>query len=225
MRRRSFWIAAPVGVVTLLAGLGATRLWEKSAGPRTGGVVALGDSITYGAGLSRGHDYPSQLSELVSAPVWNAGVSGDKAADAHARLAPLLARYRPKAVVVLIGTNDAGIFSPATPLPAFTESLEAIIYDIRGVPATPLVCSLLPVDAASLADDGLSARRWDDYDSAVRDVAEATATSLVDLHRANQGRLDLFLDGLHPNRQGSAVIARAVADALISAGLTTAAGS
>ena len=49
-------------------------------------IICFGDSLTYGTGASRGMDYPSQLSKMISRPVINAGVSGDTTARALQRL-------------------------------------------------------------------------------------------------------------------------------------------
>jgi acyl-CoA thioesterase I len=57
-----------------------------------GVVVALGDSMTYGKGVSRGEDYPAQLESTLRAKgyhisVVNAGVNGDTSGGMLQRLA------------------------------------------------------------------------------------------------------------------------------------------
>ena len=182
-------------------------------------IVALGDSITAGLELPEESSYPAQLARITGVSVWNAGVSGNKAADVRARLPGLLDQQRPRVVVVLVGINDAGLFPPATSLPDFTTDLQAIIGTVRSAGATPVLCSLLPIEEDVLMGAGLNRGNWKEYDEAVRTVANSTGVALVDLSAAVAGRTQLLRDGLHPNAAGSAVIAQAVADVLIAEAL------
>lgn len=168
--------------------------------------------------------YPSQLAKLIAAPVWNAGVSGDKVAAGLQRVGPLLAQHKPRAVVILLGINDAGVYTSPTPPSAFTASLQAIVGDIRIAEAVPFLCSLLPIVGSALAITPQRADSWLTYDGAIRGLAESMRVPLVDLSRATEGQTDIWLDGLHPNGEGSALIATAVAEALIAEGLTEAVG-
>jgi lysophospholipase L1-like esterase len=158
--------------------------------------------------------YPAQLARLVEGPVWNAGVSGDKAADVRRRIRKEVRHHLPRVVVVLIGINDAGVYSAATPMPAFERDLRAVATAIATTAATPALCSLFPVEPTRLAANGLTVDGWHQYDQVVRRVADSMGIALVDLARAAEGRRDLWLDGLHPSRQGSSLIAGAVADVL-----------
>ncbi len=210
MRRRLLLLAAPAFAVAALGIVLVRRDWEQADCPE-GCVVAFGDSITFGTGLTPDESYPAQLAELITFPVWNAGVSGDTVADGRRRLDPILTRHKPRVVVVLLGINDAGVFGPPTPLATFVEDLRAIVTSIQTAGATPILCSLLPIETDVLAQDGVRIERWDIYDGAVRDVADSMEVPLVDLRIAVGAQSGLFLDGLHPNSNGSAVIARAVA--------------
>jgi acyl-CoA thioesterase-1 len=73
-------------------------------------VVALGDSLTAGPGLSPEETYPARLQERIRAAglphvVINQGVSGDTTADALARLDRTLASA-PEVLIVALGAND-----------------------------------------------------------------------------------------------------------------------
>jgi hypothetical protein len=58
----------------------------KNAQPIGEKIICFGDSITYGTGATKGMDYPSQLSKMISRPVWNKGVPDDTTASALVRL-------------------------------------------------------------------------------------------------------------------------------------------
>jgi len=225
MGRGSIWLRAIaaigfiVTIATVAAGCGAEAddFEPADSEPKActeSCIVAVGDSITQGIELPEQASYPAQLERITKVPVWNAGVSGNRAADVRARLPDVLDQQQPRVVVVLVGINDAGLFPPSTPLPDFTADLEAIIGAVRSVGATPVVCSLLPIEEDILMGAGLNQGNWKEYDAAVRAVASTTGVALVDLSAASAGKTGLLRDGLHPNAAGSALIAQAVASVL-----------
>ncbi|MCP5053177.1 MAG: arylesterase, partial [bacterium] len=69
-------------------------------------IICFGDSLTYGTGADRGKDYPSQLSEMISKPVINAGVPGDTTARALKRLQRDVLARSPDMVLITLGGND-----------------------------------------------------------------------------------------------------------------------
>ena len=73
--------------------------------PHGSTVLALGDSLTMGYGVSKAQSYPAQLAQITAWQVINGGVTGDTSAQALARL-PALMRQSPKLVLVSIGGND-----------------------------------------------------------------------------------------------------------------------
>lgn len=167
MRRRFFWMALPA-LALAPSGFSLVRRSDRDDSRcRPGCIVALGDSITSGAGLRASESYPSQLRTAIDVPVWNAGVSGEKTGDALKRLPPLLTRHEPRAVVLLLGINDSGIYSPATNLEAFARDLQAAVTTVRQAQSTPVLCSLFPVDSTALQASGLKADQWSRYDQEV----------------------------------------------------------
>ncbi len=69
-------------------------------------ILAFGDSLTFGAGASRQHDYPSMLAGLTAREVINEGVSGEISSDGLKRLPALLDEYRPGLLILIHGGND-----------------------------------------------------------------------------------------------------------------------
>ena len=69
-------------------------------------LLAFGDSLTEGRGVSPSQSYPSVLANLSGHPVVNGGVSGELSQAGRARLPGLLARHRPALVILLEGGND-----------------------------------------------------------------------------------------------------------------------
>ncbi len=77
------------------------------------GVLAVGDSHTYGAGVAAEESYPAQLQQQLDAvspgvfSVTNLGVPGMSTTQVRNRLAGHVARYEPGVVVVWCGVNNA----------------------------------------------------------------------------------------------------------------------
>ena len=98
-------------VVMLAASLLLAPLHKIEAEPRAPVIVALGDSLTAGLGLPQDEAFPAQLQVALKArgteaTVMNAGVSGDTAAAALARLDWALPEDA-NAVIIELGGNDA----------------------------------------------------------------------------------------------------------------------
>ena len=69
-------------------------------------VLALGDSLTEGAGVTREEAWPNLLASRTGWVVINGGVSGDTSEGALRRLPSLLEEHKPALVLVALGGND-----------------------------------------------------------------------------------------------------------------------
>jgi hypothetical protein len=70
------------------------------------GVLAVGDSFTFGDQVSDGDTWPAQLEQRLQVPVWNAGVFGYSFAQAVLRAELLLPRLPVGALVVSFIADD-----------------------------------------------------------------------------------------------------------------------
>ena len=132
MKTRSFLAA-------LIAGLAVTSLQTVLAAKRDASnvitIVALGDSLTAGYGLSRKEAYPALVAEKMRAAGYkfdfvNAGSSGDTTAGGFRRLPEILRAHKKIDILILeLGINDA--FRGA-PIEQIRSNLQAIIDQVRG---------------------------------------------------------------------------------------------
>ncbi len=98
---------ALLALAALLAGAGA-----QAAAPNAPVLLVLGDSLSAGYGLETGKGWVDLLRARLAAqrPAWavvNASISGDTTAGGLARLPALLARDKPRVVIIELGGNDA----------------------------------------------------------------------------------------------------------------------
>ena len=108
------WTVILGTVLALLAGMalsGGARAATAAPAARPT-LLIVGDSLSAGYGLETGHGWASLLAQRMAKrfPAWavvNASVSGDTTAGGLSRLPALLARDKPRVVVLELGGNDA----------------------------------------------------------------------------------------------------------------------
>ena len=169
-------------------------------------VVALGTSLTAGYGLEQAEGFVSQLqsaldAEGVSAMIENAGVSGDTSAGGLARLDWSL-NDDVDAVIVELGSNDAlRGFEPQQTRENLTAILEALKERGRAV-----LLSFM------LAPPNLGEEYGEEFASIYPDLAAEYDVLFYPFFLegvAAEASLNQA-DGIHPNRDGVAVIVEAI---------------
>ena len=156
-------------------------------------IICFGDSLTHGTGASRGKDYPSQLSKMISRPVINAGVPGDTTARALQRLERDVLSYSPDLVLVTLGGNDLknGIAKDV----AF-ENLKVIVESIQEQGAQVIIGGLY----IPMRDRG--------FGKGYKELADETGATLVpNILEGIMGNRKLMSDPIHPNGAGYRIMA------------------
>ena len=98
-------LAWTFGLLALLCGCGREIPLPKLAPSDV--IVAFGDSLTAGTGADAPGDvYPAVLGRLLGREVINSGVPGETSAEGLQRLPEVLAKHRPKLVLLCLGGND-----------------------------------------------------------------------------------------------------------------------
>lgn len=69
-------------------------------------IVAFGDSLTQGVGVSISESYPSQLEILLGVKVVNSGISGQTSQQGFARIDEVLNENMPDVLIICYGGND-----------------------------------------------------------------------------------------------------------------------
>jgi len=175
-------------------------------------IVFLGDSITHG--------WSDVGSLFPGVKVANRGIGGDTTRGVLYRLQDDVIALRPRAVVLLIGTNDLEEYAePAT----IAANLKLILAALkRHDPAMPVVlCTVFPSSATKTRPANRIRRVNELYAEAVKDEPQVTLLDtwplFADVHGdANAGE---FPDLLHPNGIGYAKWSAALHPILETLGL------
>jgi acyl-CoA thioesterase I len=98
-------LAWTFGLLALLFGCGREIPLPKLAPSDI--IVAFGDSLTAGTGAGApGDAYPAVLGRLIGREVINSGVPGETSTEGLQRLPAILAKHRPRLVLLCLGGND-----------------------------------------------------------------------------------------------------------------------
>ncbi len=193
----------PILLAALFAGC-----TPKKAEPLPPGsvVLALGDSITAGHGLTPEQAWPAHLADRTGWKVVNGGVSGNTTGDALARLPGLLDEHAPRLVLVTLGGNDMLRKLPET---RTRQDLVRILELAKGRNAPPVLIATPKPSVAGAVFQNLSAPVF--YAEVAKDrqvplIADAVSDVLSDPA--------LKLDPLHPNAEGHRALAGRVFDGL-----------
>ena len=241
MKRAKIAAGILLAVIALIA-LGFTWLYfnglsgisQKNAEPEDGQikVACIGDSITYGHGISNWpeNNYPAVLQRLLGDGyhVRNFGVSGRAVQDnsdqpyrAVSQHEDSLA-YDADIIVFMMGSNDTkpeNWFGEE----AFKTALLDLLDDYTQGEKKPVIY-LCTTPACFFTEDGHGELTNFDLRPAYADVtaritlevAEMLGCSVLDIHALTEANPAWFAkDGVHPNEEGAAAIAKTVSDAII----------
>ncbi len=185
----------------------ASTTAPKEARPR---VVVLGDSLTAGLGLPETEAYPALLQQKIDAAgyrfeVVNAGVSGDTTAGGVRRLDWSL-EGDVRVLILALGANDGLRGLPVSQMKA---NMERVITSAK---ARGITVILAGMEAPPNYGPEYTAGFRNVYRDLAREHDLVLIPFLLDrvagISTLNQG------DGIHPNRQGAAIMADTVWTAL-----------
>lgn len=169
-------------------------------------VLALGDSLYAGYGLSRGQSLPDAIQARlraagINARLVNAGVSGDTSADGRRRLGYTLDRLGKKPDLVLLGLGGNDVLRQLDPK-VTRDNLAAMLDELqkRGIPV---------VLTGMLAPPNLGPDYAGTFNAIYPELARQHHAPLYPfiLDGVLGNRTLMLPDGVHPNARGVARIA------------------
>lgn len=165
-------------------------------------IVAFGDSLTAGYGLSPDESYPALLQQKLRADeyeyeVVNAGVSGDTTAGGLRRIDWAL-DGDVRIVILELGGND---FLRGQPVAEMKQNLAQIIERAKGKGAQVLLAGM---EAPTTGGPEYRKEIHDLYP----ELAREHRVLLIPFFLAGVGGIESFnqADGIHPNREGTKIV-------------------
>lgn len=193
-------------LITRLAGfIAVICLAATPAFAKTKTILALGDSLTAGYGLSPEEAFPEKLQAALrkeghDVRITNAGVSGDTTEGGKARLETLLTNNRFDYAIVALGANDMMRRLPASQMKA---NLTAIVSALKAKKTKVLLVGIQPPPGPAFLFMGA-------YTDIFEDVADDQDVAFYrSFLKGVEGDPDLNLsDGIHPNAAGINVMVK-----------------
>ncbi len=186
-------------IILFLPLLGACTkkpLFYNSAAPD---IIAFGDSLTYGLGVTTDNSYPAVLSQLTGRNIVNLGVSGNTAHQGAMRVNEI-GRNMPRMVLIEFGGND---LLQNRPLEETRKALESIIDYVHGLNAM-----------AVIVDTGGNCQ-MSRYTKMMKKLAKKKrALFIPGIMDGIFSNKSLKSDVLHPNEKGYEIIANKVYGAI-----------
>ena len=166
-------------------------------------IVFLGDSLTAGYGLAKEESVPSLIQARLQTDkypyeVVNAGVSGDTSAGGLSRLEWSL-EGDVRILVIELGANDG---LRGVPVAALKRNLTEIIARARGRGITVVLTGME-------APPNFGAVYTDEFRQVYRDLAKAHEVTFIPFYLDGVAGIPSLniADGIHPNAEGSRLIA------------------
>ena len=188
------------------ANLGAVSnkpLKTPAAGASRPKIIAFGDSLTAGFGLTERESYPYLLQERLNADgynyeVVNAGVSGDTSLGGLERIDWVLEQENVEVLILELGAND---LLRGVPVARMKSSLDQIIRKAKAKNVTVLLCGML-------APPTMGAEYQRSYSSAFPDLANEHDVAYLPflLENVAMKRELNQADGIHPNSEGTKIM-------------------
>ncbi len=192
-------------------GSAAKPLVTPQAGAQRAKIIAFGDSLTAGFGLSEKESYPYLLQEKIKADgfdyeVINAGVSGDTSLGGLERADWVLEQENVAILILELGANDLLRGMPAGKM---KENLDKIIRKAKAKNIQVLLCGMLAPPTA-----GSDYQR--EFMMAFPDLADEHGVEFLPfLLEGVAAKKELNqADGIHPNAEGEKIMTENVYRAL-----------
>ena len=166
----------------------------RNTKPAGDNIISFGDSLTYGTGATKGMDYPSQLSKMISMPIVNAGIPGDTTASALIRLKKDVLSRSPRIVLITLGGND---LKNGVPKEQARHNLRIIIKSIQDLGALVVVGGIeIPFWGAGFGD-------------IYKQLSDELKFVLIpNVYEGIMGKRGLMNDRIHPNDDGYTIMAK-----------------
>lgn len=201
-------------------GLAAAYSWTFT----TAGVVlqstlisCAGDSITEGL-------YPAALQKLLgsSYQVGNFGAGGTTVIINNGGVAvPYITtaicqqaqQFMPQTVVLMLGTNDSDM-DVFKQISRFVADYEKLVGQFQAVASHPRIFLVKPSAIYGTPYNLSNTNLVNGVIPRITQVASAMGVPTIDVYSATTGHPEYFVDGVHPNSQGAAVIANVIYQAI-----------
>lgn len=182
-------------------------------------IVCLGDSLTFGYGVSKSKNWVELLNVKGSAQFVNKGISGDTSGGMLSRFHKDVIEEKPKYVVIMGGVND--LIAGAS-LGVVQANIMAMVHQAHHYKIIPVLATSIMLDIDNIRKDWAELSDFKTLNESIleyRDwMMKFSGTFSVDIidvftkfHDVVKGDYKrYFIDGIHPTEEGNKILAAIV---------------
>lgn len=200
-----------------------TIYWQKEQN-HISRVFCMGDSITYGTGVMENRDtesYPAQLQQLLGDryEVYNYGASGRTLLNDTNK--PYLDTgyidavkvQSPDIIVIMLGSNDSKAQNWQEE--DYKKQYIQLIKEFKNLSEQPDIYIAVPPEAFARGSGKVAyginnTVIRNEIRKCIYEVAKETEVNVIDMYSVTEDHPEYFRDGVHPNKEGNALLAQAV---------------
>lgn len=188
-------------------------------------IACVGDSITFGSQIEDGNNnYPAQLGKLLGDKfeVMNFGYPGARVSLCSQKCYMNFPeynnslKYQPDVVVIALGINDCSVNEWQKNKEVFVKSYKKLIHSYQELNSKPKIwlANLMPVMPPYEPYLDIH-KNIKECQLLIESVAKQTGLTVIDLFsELNRQHRIYAQDGIHPSREGAAIIAKKVYSAI-----------
>jgi len=219
MNRKMKLLALGVALIIIFLAI-TPAIWQtfgtKSSQSSQIRVACVGDSITGGT------LYTIDLWRLLGPNyvVGNFGINGatvsfdSDSSYSNQSALQVAKQFEPNVVIIMLGTNDANIDLNQSNT-GFIDDYIRLVGEFQGLESKPKIWLVKPPPIFN-STTGLSAEYLtQNIIPNIEQVAQKTKTTTIDVYSALVNHPDYFIDGVHPNVDGSKTIASTIYSAIV----------
>lgn len=180
-------------------------------------IVCLGDSLTYGFGVSRSNSWTNIVSQETRLEIINKGINGDTTSGMLVRFNEDVLKNSPDIVFIMGGTND---FIAGAGNEAINSNIMAMVHQAYAKNIIPIIGIPLKPDTQNVREDwsnftdfNIVSKKLELYNYWIRKFSVTFNTDFVDFYSEynksmeKEGFKKLYFDGVHPTKEGHRIIA------------------
>ena len=182
-------------------------------------IISIGDSLTFGYGISKNENWVSLLSKNVNLNIINKGINGDTSTGILSRFFKDILSNNPKVCIRMCGTND---ILCGRKIDFVIDNFNIMIKDCLDNDIIPIILS----PPKALKD--LAKELWDsyiDYDDinsklklfsvVLERLCASNNVLFIDIYSAIPQNKAYYIDGIHLNKLGNNIIFNELRKALL----------
>jgi lysophospholipase L1-like esterase len=182
-------------------------------------IICLGDSLTSGYKLRKEDTWPFIIVEETKIQVVNKGITGDTTSGMLSRFHRDVLDEKPTHIIITGGTNDI-IFN--IPLSIVQGNLASLVFQAYHYNITPILGVSMPLIPLRAKKNFKFSQNFEQVNEKLKEnrdwiinFASLVNCKVIDFYKdfkielMNQGKEELYKDGVHPTAEGNKRMAKA----------------